>query len=254
MSDNEQELPKSGQDAPATGPSEDTAPDKPGAEAGEPSLEERFAALAAEAAEYKDRLLREMAEMENLRRRTQREKDEAARYAITRFARDVIGVSDDLARAIAAVPEDARSDSEGPIANLLSGIELTERQMQQVLERHGVTRFDPSGQKFDPAVHEAMFQIPDPGQPDGTVAQVMEVGYMIGERVLRPARVGVTAGGPKAEAAKPAPQAGAPDAPAPEASAEPARTNDAQESSPGQGGSAEAAAPDQVGIKVDRSA
>ncbi len=158
---------------------------------------EQLAALQAEIADYRDRLLRSMAEMDNLRKRTQREKDDATRFAISRFARDIIGISDDLSRAIEAVPPEARSGGDATVTGLLAGIELTERQLQQVFERHGVKRFDPAGEKFDPMVHEAMYEVPDRSQPAGTVAQVVEPGYMIADRVLRPARVGVSAGGPK---------------------------------------------------------
>ena len=153
--------------------------------------------LRLDNAELKNRLLLEMAEMENLRKRTAREKADSSRFAIGKFARDLLTVGDDLRRAITAVPEESRQQSDNPVATLLSGVEATERQLLQILERHGVRRFEPLGEKFDPSIHEALFELPDPTTPNGTVVQVIEAGYMIGERVLRPARVGVAKGGPR---------------------------------------------------------
>jgi len=164
---------------------------------------EQITALESEVVDYKNRLLREMAAMENLRKRTQREKEDAARFAITRFAKDIVTISDNLVRAIDAVPEEARKGSDELVTNLVTGIDLTNRQLQQVFERHGVRRFDPQGEKFNPTYHEAIYEVPDQTQPTGTVGQVVESGYMIGERVLRPARVGVTSGGPKRTAEPP---------------------------------------------------
>lgn len=163
------------------------------------------AALAREAAESKDRLLRTLAEMENLRRRTEREVADARAYGISGFARDMLAVADNLRRALEAMGAEARADLPAPVVAFVEGVELTERELLKAFERNGVKKFDPAGQKFDPNVHQAMFEIPDPAQPNGTVVQVVQSGYMIGERVLRPALVGVSKGGPK-----PAPAAGAP--------------------------------------------
>jgi len=157
-----------------------------------------IASLEAEKADLREKLLRTLADMENLRRRTEREVADARAYAVTAFARDVLSVADNIRRALDSVPEDARAGAEGPLKSLLEGIELTERDLLKTLERHGVKRIDPQGQRFDPHLHQAMFEIPNPDLPSGTVAQVVQPGYVIGERVLRPALVGVSKGGPKA--------------------------------------------------------
>lgn len=155
------------------------------------------AALAKEAAEHKDRLLRTLAEMENLRRRTEREVADARAYGISGFARDMLAVADNLRRALEAVSAESRDTLPAPVKSFLEGVELTERELLKAFERNGVKKFDPQGQKFDPNVHQAMFEIPDQTTPNGTVVQVVQAGYMIGERVLRPALVGVSKGGPK---------------------------------------------------------
>lgn len=154
-------------------------------------------ALVKEVAELKDRLLRTLAEMENLRRRTEREVADARAYGISGFAHDLLGVADNLRRALDAIGAEPREALAPPLMAFIEGVELTERELLKVLEKNGVRRFDPQGEKFDPNVHQAMFEVPDPTKPAGTVAQVMQAGYMIGERVLRPALVGVAKGGPK---------------------------------------------------------
>ncbi|RAI34099.1 nucleotide exchange factor GrpE [Rhodoplanes serenus] len=156
------------------------------------------AALQQEVADSKDRLLRTLAEMENLRRRTEREVADARAYGISGFARDLLGVADNLRRALDAVAAETRDALPAPVLAFVEGVELTERELLKVFERNGVRRFDPKGEKFDPNVHQAMFEVPDPSQPTGTVVQVVQAGFMIGERVLRPAMVGVSKGGPKA--------------------------------------------------------
>jgi molecular chaperone GrpE len=161
-------------------------------------------ALSKESADYKDKLLRTLAEMENLRRRTEREIADTRLYAISAFARDVIAVADNMQRALGALDAELREKADGGTKALLDGVELTERELLKVLEKHGVKKFDPLGEKFDPNLHQAMYEIPDPSQPAGTVAQVVQPGYMIGERVLRPALVAVAKGGPKAAAEPPA--------------------------------------------------
>jgi molecular chaperone GrpE len=171
-------------------------------------------ALSKESADYKDKLLRTLAEMENLRRRTEREIADTRLYAISAFARDVIAVADNMQRALGALDAELREKADGGTKALLDGVELTERELLKVLEKHGVKKFDPLGEKFDPNLHQAMYEIPDPSQPAGTVAQVVQPGYMIGERVLRPALVAVAKGGPKAAAEPPAnDNAGAPQNP-----------------------------------------
>jgi molecular chaperone GrpE len=155
-------------------------------------------ALSKELAEAKDRTLRTLAEMENLRRRTAREVSDARTYGISGFARDVLEIADNLQRALDAVPAEARAAADPGLKALIEGVELTERSLHNALEKHGVKKFDPAGEKFDPNVHQAMYEVPDPSIPVGTVAQVVQAGYMIGERVLRPALVGVAKGGAKA--------------------------------------------------------
>ena len=147
--------------------------------------------------ELKDKLLRALAEMENQRKRAERQVADARDYAITSFARDVLGVADNMERALAALDAELREKADAGVKALLDGVELTERELLKVLEKHGVKKFEPQGEKFDPHLHQAMFEQPDPSLPAGTVARVIQPGYMIGERVLRPALVAVARGGPK---------------------------------------------------------
>lgn len=152
-------------------------------------------ALVAENAELKDRLLRLAAEMENLRKRLAREVEDTRSYAITKFARDMLTATDSLNRAMMVLPAEAREHADGPLKSLIEGIELTEREMQRLLAVHGVKPIEAEGQKFDPHKHQAMFEVPDPTRPEGTVVQVVQAGFAIGDRVLRPAMVGVAKGG-----------------------------------------------------------
>ena len=154
-------------------------------------------ALEREHTEMKDRLLRTLAEMENLRKRTEREIADSRLYSVTSFARDLLVVADNMRRALEAVTPELRSAAEGGVKALVDGIELTERELLKALEKNGVRQFTPQGEKFDPNVHQAMFEVPDPSVPAGSIVQVVQPGYMIGERVLRPALVGVSKGGPK---------------------------------------------------------
>ena len=158
-------------------------------------IPDRVAELEAEKNDLKERVLRTLAEMENLRRRTEREDQDARTYAVTSFARDMLTVADNIRRALENVPAGA---TEGATKTLVEGIELTERDLLTTLGRHGVKRVEPEGQKFDPNMHQAMFEVPSEELPAGTVTQVIQTGYAIGERVLRPALVGVSKGGPKA--------------------------------------------------------
>ncbi len=155
--------------------------------------------LRAENEELKDKTLRTVAEMENLRRRTAREIVDSRTYAVTGFARDLLAVGDNLQRAIQAVPADKRESGSDEFKNLIEGVELTERELLKALDKAGVRKFNPEGEKFDPNLHQAMFEMPNPDMPNNAVAQVVQEGYMIGERVLRPAMVGVAKGGPKWE-------------------------------------------------------
>lgn len=157
--------------------------------------------LKAENADLRDRFLRLAAEMDNLRRRTDREIKDAKSYAVTGFARDMLAVSDNLRRAIETLPDEARAAADATLTALIEGVEMTERGMLSTLERHGVRKIEAEGQRFDPNFHQAMFEVPNPNVPNNTVVQVVQAGYAIGERVLRPAMVGVAKGGPKADAA-----------------------------------------------------
>ena len=159
---------------------------------------EAVVALTAEVATLKDKVLRGLADMENMRRRTEREVADAKAYGVTSFAREMLTVADNLRRALDSMPKGSREAAEGPLKALVEGIELTERDFLSTLGKFGVKKLDPVGQKFDPNMHQAMFEIPDESVPSGTVSQVVQTGYAIGERVLRPALVGVSKGGPKA--------------------------------------------------------
>ena len=150
--------------------------------------------LRAENADLRDRLLRAHAEMDNIRKRTDREKSEAHKYAVTRFARDIVTVGDNFQRAIEAVPADA-IEQDPTLKSFLEGVTMTERELINTLERHGIKRIDPKGQPFNPHMHQAVMEQPDPSVPTGTVTQVFQLGYMIEERVLRPAMVVVARGG-----------------------------------------------------------
>lgn len=161
---------------------------------------EAVAVLEAEKIDLKDRLMRALAETENVRRRSEREAADARTYAVTGFARDMLNVADNIRRALASAPSrDAASDED--LRKLVEGIELTERDLLATLGRHGVKPIEPEGQKFDPNLHQAMFEVPNADLPNGTVVQVVQGGYVIGERVLRPALVGVSKGGSRPGAA-----------------------------------------------------
>lgn len=157
-------------------------------------------ALNAENASLKDKMLRTMADMENLRRRTEKEIADARLYAVTNFARDMLNVADNTRRGLESVPEADRASAEGSFKALIEGVDLTERDLLNTLERHGIKKLDPEGERFDPNRHEALFEIENADVPSGTVLQVMQSGFVIGDRVLRPARVGVSKGGPKPQA------------------------------------------------------
>jgi molecular chaperone GrpE len=152
----------------------------------------------AEIKELNDRLLRAAAEMENLRRRTQKDVADARDFSISKFARDMLSVADNLRRAIEHVPEEEKEQA--GLKTLFEGVEMTERELLNVLEKNGVKQINPVGEKFDPNFHQAMFEVQNPDVANNTVAQVVQVGFVIGSRVLRPAMVGVAKGGPKAAA------------------------------------------------------
>ena len=155
-----------------------------------------FETLQAENADLRDRLLRTVAEMENLRKRTEREVSDTRSYAIASFARDMLTATDSLSRALMVLPAETRETADGTLKSLIEGIEMTEREMQRLLAKHGVKPIEAEGEKFDPHKHQAMFEVPDPTRPEGTVVQVVQTGFAIGDRVLRPAMVGVAKGAP----------------------------------------------------------
>jgi len=154
-------------------------------------------ALMAENAEMKDRLLRTVAEMENLRKRTEREIADTRTYAIAGFARDMLTATDSLSRALMILPAEVRASADSSLKALIEGIEMTEHEMQRLLKKHGVVPIVAEGEKFDPHKHQAMFEVPNNEVPEGTVLQVVQTGFAIGDRVLRPAMVGISKGGPK---------------------------------------------------------
>jgi molecular chaperone GrpE len=153
--------------------------------------------LQRENAELKDKLLRTLAEMENQRRRAEREVADAKIYGVTALARDMLPFADNLHRAAESAAPGAREQEGAVLKNLIEGIELTERDFLSRLGKYAIKQLEPLGAKFDPNMHEALFEVPDETVASGTVVQVVEVGYAIGDRVLRPAKVGVSRGGPK---------------------------------------------------------
>ncbi len=191
--------------------------------AGQAEADDPVARLEAEAASLKDQLLRALAETENLRRRSQREREDAVRYAAAPLIKDLIEVTDNLRRALESVPEGAAEGDE-QLKNLLAGVELTEKELLAVFERHNIVKIDPLGERLDPYFHEAIFEIPDPEKPAGTVLQVVRAGYRLFDRLLRPAQVGVARGGPQPE---PTPNEAteAPEAPGPDPTTPPADVN-----------------------------
>jgi molecular chaperone GrpE len=148
-------------------------------------------ALRAEVASLRDRALRAMAEVENVRKRAERERDETRQYAVTNFARALLPVADNFARALAAIPEDRRAKADDTLKAVIEGIEATQRQLQGVLESNGVKLIQAEGQRFDPNLHHAVAEVPSQGGAPGTVVNVVQPGYTIGERLLRPAMVTV---------------------------------------------------------------
>ena len=158
--------------------------------------------LRAEAADLRDRLLRALAETENTRRRAEREKQDASQYAVTKFARDMLQIADNFTRAMAAAPAELRAAADPQIKAVLDGVEVTERQLLSSLERHGVKPIDTADAKFDPNLHQAIAEVPGEGRPAGSIVNVVQSGYMIGDRLLRPAMVTVARRG------DPAPQGG----------------------------------------------
>ena len=166
------------------------------AEAATPTAEERIAALEGELGEVQDKLLRALAETENVRRRAQRERADAEKYGFARFAGDLLSVADNLRRALDSLPESEAKDDR--TRSLLAGVAATERELIAAFERHGIKRIDPKGARFDHNFHQAVFEVENKGCPAGTVVEVLQPGYVVHDRLLRPAMVGVAKGGPAA--------------------------------------------------------
>jgi len=166
------------------------------------SLEEALAAARAEAAQMKDQLLRAMAETENTRRRATRDRDDAQKYGVSNFAREMLTVADNLRRALEAIPAEALK-SDDVLKTLHDGVAATERQLEAALGKQQIERIWPEGERFDSNFHQAMFEVPDSGKPAGTVVQVLQAGYKIHDRLLRPALVGVAKGGAASNDAAP---------------------------------------------------
>lgn len=181
--------------APAEGEDEGAAPDTEDADAEPGTAPEAPAGASPEEqiADLKDRLLRAMAEVENVRRRADRDRQETSKYATTALARDLLTVADNLRRALDAVPEDAH-DGDETLTGLMTGVEMTERELLSAFDKHGIKPIDPLGEKFDHNFHQAMFELENTGQPPGTIVQVVQTGYVIQDRLLRPAMVGIAKG------------------------------------------------------------
>lgn len=200
---------ETGQEAP--GASDTPAAADAAPEIGVPQLKAIVEALQTDLDGLKNQNLRLMADMDNLRKRMEREKEETAKYAIGKFAADVVNVADNFERATNAVPEGA-ADEDGPLKSLVEGVTMTEREFMNVLERHGVNRLDPGGEAFNPHKHQAVMEVQNPDVAPGTIVQVFQPGYTIGDRVLRPAMVVVAKGGakPATKPAEPAPSSAEP--------------------------------------------
>lgn len=188
--EDESDMP-SGNDAPTASPRAATEPQPAQPAVNTAELEK----AKAEAADYKDKALRAVAELENYRRRAEKEREDVSKYAISNFAREMLPVADNLRRALDSQPS-FDGESAAPLKAFVSGVELTERELLAAFERFGLKKIDPMGQPFDHNFHQAMFELDDPNQPVGTVVQVMQPGYVLKDRLLRPALVGVSKGGP----------------------------------------------------------
>lgn len=186
--------PAEGSAAPEGAPDPKAAPD---AAQDAQKLAAEVETLQTQIGDLTDRLLRAHAEMDNMRKRAEREREETAKYAITKFARDIVGVADNFERAVQSVPAGA-AEQDPALKSLIDGVSMTERELLNVLERHGVKRIHPKGEAFNPHQHQAMMEMHNAEVPVGTILEVFQPGYVIEERVLRPAMVVVSKGGPKA--------------------------------------------------------
>jgi molecular chaperone GrpE len=172
-------------------------------EAGGEGASNEIEALKAENADLKDRMLRALADAENTRRRAERDRIDVSQYAVSSFARDMLSVADNLKRALASFPEEAWASATPQMKAVIEGVEATERHLIATLERHGIRLIDTSSGKFDPKFHQAIAQVPGEGRPAGAIVHVVEPGYLIADRLLRPAMVTVAR-----EDSGPAPYAG----------------------------------------------
>ena len=177
------------------GPANDLGEEPVEPEGEAPPSEERTAALAEELAATKDRLLRALAETENIRRRAEREREDLRKYAVAGFAKDLLSAADNLRRALDSLPPEAARDDK--VRGLLDGVAATERELLAVFERHGIRRIDPLGERFDHNFHQAIFEVERPDAPAGTVVEVLQPGWVIHDRLLRPAMVGVAKRAPE---------------------------------------------------------
>jgi molecular chaperone GrpE len=172
------------------------------------------AKLQAEIADLKDRLLRTLAELENVRRRSAREVQDERTYAVTSFAREILGIGDNLQRTIEALPKEG-AEAESPVVkSLVEGVAVTAREFLKVLGKFKIRRLEPLGERFDPNFHQAMYEVPSADVASGTILEVMQAGYAIGDRVLRPALVAVAKGGPRTAPTTPPPHEAEPEPPA----------------------------------------
>lgn len=170
---------------------QDDLPESEAVASGDEQADAEIAQLRAEIAELKDRALRALAEVENTRRRAEREKKDASLYAVTAFARDMLQVADNFARAVQACPAEAREQAAPQLKAVIEGVEVTDRQLMATLERHGIRQIDTSSGRFDPNLHQAIAEVPGRGKPAGSIVDVVQIGYQIGDRLLRPAMVTV---------------------------------------------------------------
>ena len=157
---------------------------------------DRVTELEAEIARLKDHVLRALAETENTRKRAMKEREDASKFAVTAFARDMLDIADNFRRALDAIPADAQNAGDPLVKTMLEGLDATERALLKIFEKHGIRKIEPLDERFDPNFHEVMFEVSAPGKPSGTVIQLVEPGYVLNDRLLRPARVGVAKGDP----------------------------------------------------------
>jgi molecular chaperone GrpE len=169
---------------------EETEQEMPEARIAEPAADP-IEVLKAEVESLRDQRLRALAEAENIRRRAEREKAEASQYAVTKFARDMLAIADNFSRALAACPPELREAADPQVKAVLDGVEATDRQLLTTLEQHGVKPVSTADGKFDPNLHQAIAEVPGNGKPAGTIVDVIQTGYTIGGRLLRPAMVTV---------------------------------------------------------------